>query len=37
MSSSRERLQRLTSRCQHDVVQIEFSYAGSYVRAVDPS
>jgi sugar transferase (PEP-CTERM/EpsH1 system associated) len=32
-----ERLQRLTLRCQYDVVQIEFSYAASYVRAVAPS
>ena len=32
-----ERLRRLTSRHYYDVIQIEFSYAASYVRAVDPS
>jgi polysaccharide biosynthesis protein PslH len=32
-----ERLRRLTSRRDYDVIQIEFSYASSYVRAVDPS
>jgi sugar transferase (PEP-CTERM/EpsH1 system associated) len=32
-----QRLQRLTSQGHYDVVQIEFSYAASYVRAVDPS
>ena len=32
-----ERLRRLTSRHYYDVIQIEFSYAASYVRAVDLS
>jgi polysaccharide biosynthesis protein PslH len=32
-----ERLRRLTSQRHYDVVQIEFSYAASYVRAVDRS
>jgi sugar transferase (PEP-CTERM/EpsH1 system associated) len=32
-----ERLRRLTSQRYYDVVQIEFSYAASYARAVDPS
>ena len=32
-----ERLRRLTSRRYYDVIQIEFSYAASYVRAVDLS
>ena len=32
-----ERVRQLTSRHDYDVVQIEFSYAASYVRAVDPS
>jgi sugar transferase (PEP-CTERM/EpsH1 system associated) len=31
-----QRLQRLTSERHYDIVQIEFSYAASYVRAVDP-
>jgi polysaccharide biosynthesis protein PslH len=30
-----ERLRRLTSRRDYDVIQIEFSYAASYLRAVD--
>jgi sugar transferase (PEP-CTERM/EpsH1 system associated) len=32
-----ERVRQLTSRRDYDVIQIEFSYAASYVRAVDPS
>ena len=32
-----ERVRRLTSRHAYDVVQIEFSYAASYVRAIDPN
>jgi sugar transferase (PEP-CTERM/EpsH1 system associated) len=31
-----ERLRRLTSQRSYDVIQIEFSYAAPYVRAVDP-